>query len=159
MFCCVYFESLWVAFWYAKLYYLGWINKECNLEGGYMGTWRCEMWFAFFCCCLKRAKNTSMEYLITNLKRLVHIVLCEYVCISKVTCLGLLICCIVVRCILSGIINVYQPWTSLINGRTNSLNEMYVVQINWFEGIANLCQFKVEGVCEKWKTLNGILLT
>jgi hypothetical protein len=63
-------------------------------------------------------------------------------CISKVTCLGLLICCIVARCILRGIINVYQPWTSLINGRINSLNEMCVVQINWFESIANLCQLK-----------------
>jgi hypothetical protein len=71
-----------------------------------------------------------MKYLITNLKRLMYIVLCEYVCISKVTCLGLLICCIVARCILRGIINVYQPWTSLINGRINSFNEMCVVQIN-----------------------------
>jgi len=55
----------------------------------------------------KRQKNTNMKYLITDLKILVHIVLCEYVCISKVRCLGLLICCIVARCILRGIINVY----------------------------------------------------
>jgi hypothetical protein len=65
-------------------------------------------------------------------------------CISKVTCLRLLICCILARCILRSIINVYQPWTSLMNGRINSLNETCVVQINWFESIANLCQLRLK---------------
>jgi hypothetical protein len=151
MFCCVYLESLCVAFWCPNLYSLEWINKKCNLEDDYMGTWRYKTWFAFFLLLFEKGKKHKHGISNHKSKKIDAYCFVWILCISKVTCLRLLICCIVARCILNGIINVYQPWTSLMNGRINSLNEMCVMQINWFESIANLYQLKLKVFVKKEK--------